>query len=108
MSFFEIGMLVCFGVSWPISIAKTLRTRNVSGKSPVFLAIICLGYGFGIAHKLIHSPDWVTGIYALNLFMVAFDLGLYFKFAGRTCLQPNNDIPSSDGSERTMKTESLC
>jgi hypothetical protein len=85
MSIFEIGMLVCFGVSWPVSIAKTLRTQTVAGKSPVFLAIVCLGYGFGIAHKMLHSPDWVTLLYALNLMMVAFDLGLYFKFARGTC-----------------------
>ena len=33
MSIFEVMMLVCFGVSWPISIAKSLRTRFVRGKS---------------------------------------------------------------------------
>jgi hypothetical protein len=83
MSFFEIGMLVCFGVSWPVSIAKTLRTKRVAGKSPAFMVIVCLGYGCGIAHKLLHSRDWVTLLYALNLLMVAFDLGLYFKYSKR-------------------------
>jgi hypothetical protein len=83
-------MLVCFGVSWPVSIAKTLRTKTVAGKSPVFLAIVCLGYGFGIAHKILHSRDWVTLLYTLNLLMVAFDLGLYFKFVGRAC-PPRNE-----------------
>jgi len=48
MSIFEVLMLVCFGLSWPISIAKALRTEKVAGKSPVFMGVICLGYLSGI------------------------------------------------------------
>ena len=95
MSPFEIGMLVCFGVSWPVSIAKSLRTRNVAGKSPVFLAIIVLGYVCGIAHKIFYNYDWiahkifynydrVVWLYALNLAMVSFDLFLYFRFSKKS------------------------
>ena len=80
MSAFEVGMLVCFGISWPISIAKSLRTRIVAGKSPLFMGVLCLGYAFGILHKLLYSLDWVVGLYALNLALVATDLALYFKF----------------------------
>ena len=80
MSLFEIGMLVCFGVSWPISIAKALRTRMVAGKSPLFMVIVCLGYASGMAHKAFHSRDWVIVLYALNLAMVAFDLFLYMRY----------------------------
>lgn len=76
-------MLVCFGLSWPTSIAKSLRTRNVAGKSPMFLSIIVLGYVCGIAHKLIYNYDWVVWLYALNLAMVSFDLILYFRFAAK-------------------------
>ncbi|MBM4149346.1 MAG: hypothetical protein FJ224_09905 [Lentisphaerae bacterium] len=80
MSIFEILMLVCFGVSWPVSIAKTLRTRVVAGKSPVFLAIVCAGYAFGLAHKLLNDRDWVTALYAVNMAMVAADLALYMRY----------------------------
>ncbi len=80
MSFFEALMLVCFGVSWPVSIFKSLRTRVVHGKSPLFMAIVCLGYMSGIAHKLLVSYDWVIVLYALNLLMVATDLSLYYLF----------------------------
>jgi hypothetical protein len=80
MSVFEAGMLVCFGISWPISIAKTLRTRLVAGKSRVFMAIVMAGYLCGIVHKLLYSRDWVIFLYALNLVMVALDLVLYLKF----------------------------
>jgi hypothetical protein len=51
MSVFEITMLFCFGVSWPISIAKALRTRVVAGKSPLFMAIVIAGYASGIIHQ---------------------------------------------------------
>jgi hypothetical protein len=80
MSIFEVFMLVCFGVSWPISIAKALRTRVVAGKSPIFMVIVILGYTSGIAHKLLFSRDWVIVLYAINLVMVAIDLMLYVKF----------------------------
>ncbi len=80
MSVFEVLMLVCFGISWPISIAKSLRTRVVAGKSPLFMSILIVGYACGIAHKALHSCDWVIALYALNLVLVATDLGLYFRF----------------------------
>jgi hypothetical protein len=80
MSVFEVAMLICFGVSWPISIAKSIRTRIVSGKSPLFMAILCFGYAFGIMHKLLYSLDWVIVLYALNIFLVMIDLTLYFKY----------------------------
>ena len=51
MSFFEATMLICFGISWPVSIAKALRTKVVAGKSPLFMAIVCLDY---LSLSLIH------------------------------------------------------
>ncbi len=81
MSLFEIAMLLCFGVSWPISIAKAVRTRTVAGKSPVFMAVIIVGYMCGVVHKLLYSYDWVVFLYLLNMVMVAADLGLYLHFS---------------------------
>ena len=83
MSIFEVIMLVCFGISWPISIAKALRTKKVEGKSPVFMAVICLGYLSGILHKVFYAPDWVVVLYIVNLVMVATDLGLYYRYLPR-------------------------
>jgi len=80
MPFFEALMLACFGVSWPISIAKAVRTKVVAGKSPLFMVIVLLGYASGIAHKALNAPDWVTGLYALNLVLVGVDLTLYFRY----------------------------
>ncbi len=80
LSIFEAGMLICFGLSWPISIAKTLRAKRVEGKSPLFMAAVLLGYASGMLHKVLYSMDWVIVLYALNFCMIAFDLRLYFKY----------------------------
>jgi hypothetical protein len=80
MSAFEIAMLICFGISWPVSITKSMRSRIVSGKSPIFMVIVCFGYAFGIIHKLLYSRDWVIVLYVLNMVMVTIDLTLYFKY----------------------------
>ena len=80
MSIFEALMLVCFGLSWPVAILKTIRTKQVAGKSRLFLAIICLGYLFGITHKLVNHTDWVLALYILNLLLVATDLILVIHY----------------------------
>ena len=80
MSPFEIAMLICFGASWPFSIAKAVRTREVRGKSRFFLAIVAAGYAFGIVHKLGWSRDWVVVLYATNLTMVLLDLVLVYRY----------------------------
>ncbi len=80
MSVFEAIMLICFGLSWPVSIAKSLRTKVVTGKSPAFMAILCVGYASGIVHKILFAFDWITALYAINLVMVAIDLSLYYRY----------------------------
>lgn len=39
----EAGMLVCFGISWPFNIAKSLRSRTAKGKSVAFELLIIAG-----------------------------------------------------------------
>jgi hypothetical protein len=81
MSFFEATMLICFGVSWPVSIAKALRTKEVAGKSPWFMILISLGYTSGIIHKIINDPSWVVVLYAVNLVMVLIDFSIYLHYS---------------------------
>jgi len=83
MSIFEITMLVCFGASWPFSLHKTWKTRNVKGKSAIFLGLIILGYAAGTAHKFLYRPDPVVWLYILNGLMVSADLGLWFRYRER-------------------------
>jgi len=74
-------MLLCFGLSWPISISKTVRTKQVAGKSPVFMVAIIIGYLCGIIHKALYAYDWVIFLYALNMMMVSLDLVLYLRYS---------------------------
>jgi len=81
---FEIIMLVCFGTSWPVSIAKALRTRVVKGKSPIFMTLVFVGYISGVIHKSIYAPgDPVIWLYVFNAVMVATDWSLYMKYRTR-------------------------
>ena len=80
MSIFEAGMLVCFGASWPAAVAKTYRTKNVKGKSRLFLWLVIVGYAFGMIHKIIYDYDLVLYLYVLNLLLVACDLVLVYKY----------------------------
>ncbi len=94
--FFESIMLLCFGFSWPLSIAKTLRTRIVRGKSPAFMLLIITGYTAGILHKLLNPlpPDarplahLIIYLYILNLILVILDLLLYLKYRDRPPCPP--------------------
>jgi lipopolysaccharide export LptBFGC system permease protein LptF len=83
--FFEVIMLICFGISWPISIVKALRTKIVAGKSPIFMSVVAIGYVSGILFKLTSdqiSP--VIALYIINFIMVCIDLFLYRRYL------PNN------------------
>lgn len=83
MSVFEALMLICFGIGWPVSIVKALRTKTVSGKSPLFMGIVWIGYLCGIIHKVFFSPDPVIVLYCFNLVMVGIDFLLYLKYSPR-------------------------
>ena len=77
---FEVIMLVCFGSSWPFAVAKTLRTKIVKGKSPVFLVLIFIGYIAGILNKFATNLDPVIWLYCLNGSMVLTEIILYLKY----------------------------
>jgi hypothetical protein len=81
----EAGMLLCFGVAWPVDIFKTLRARQVAGKSIGFMLLVLLGYACGMAAKFIRSgggesPETVTWLYAMNAVLVVADILLYLHF----------------------------
>ena len=50
---FEALTIFCFGLSWPISIRKSLVSRTATGKSLFFEVFLLIGYAFGIARKCI-------------------------------------------------------
>ena len=78
-SIFEAAMLVCFGISWPVSIVRSIRARSAKGKSLLFLILISLAYISGILHKSLVRLDIVIVLYILNLVMVFIDIALYIR-----------------------------
>ena len=83
MSFFEAGMLICFGASWPFAVLKTHKTKNVKVKSILFLTLIILGYIFGIINKILNSVDIVLWLYVINLLLVSTDFIFCLMYRNR-------------------------
>ncbi|MBQ8914720.1 MAG: hypothetical protein IJ046_00915 [Clostridia bacterium] len=86
--FFEALTIFCFGLSWPISIRKSLVSRTAKGKSLFFEVFLLIGYAFGIARKIIQltalgSSGFIFFLsfffYVLNFIEISIDVGLYFR-----------------------------
>lgn len=76
---FECIMLACFGLSWPISVYKSLTSHSTGGKSVVFIIAIIIGYLAGITGKILSGQiNYVLLLYVINLLMVSADLFLFF------------------------------
>ena len=81
----ETIMVICFGVSWPLSIYKSYTSRSTKGKSPYFTMAIITGYVAIIIGKIVIQDfsGWLAilkfVLYIVNLTMVSVDLGLYFR-----------------------------
>ena len=83
----ETIMIVSFGLSWPLNVIKSYRTRTTKGKSLLFLCFILFGYVAGITGKFLNESymtsfgtKWyVLVAYMLNFIMVSIDLVLYVR-----------------------------
>lgn len=79
MQIFEFIMLACFGLSWPISVYKSIKSKSTQGKSLVFIIAIIIGYISGIIGKIVNDQlSYVLIIYCFNLIVVSVDLVLFF------------------------------
>ncbi len=83
MSIYEAAMLICFGASWPFAVIKTYKTKNVKGKSRLFLTLIIIGYICGIINKIINSMDIVFWLYVINLLLVSTDFAFCLVYRNR-------------------------
>lgn len=80
-------MVVLFGISWPLNIARSYKSRTAKGKNLLFLLFIFTGYIAGIISKFLNpayladfSSKWyVLVFYCINLVMVSIDIMLYFR-----------------------------
>ena len=76
----EAMMIISFGISWPLSIIRSYRSRSTKGKSIFFSFFILFGYLCGISAKLIeHNRNLAFYFYILNITMVTIDICLYFR-----------------------------
>lgn len=84
----EAFTILCFGLSWPISIIKSYTSRTAKGKSLFFEVFLLVGYAIGITRKIIQI--FVLGItgpvfylsfffYILNFIEISIDVALYFR-----------------------------
>ena len=82
-------MLICFGLSWPISVWKTFRSKQVGGKSLRFMSLVLIGYFAGIAAKIVRASginanlEWVTILYVANAAFVSVDIALHCHYRWR-------------------------
>ena len=77
---FEALMVILFGLSWPISIVKSARSRTAKGKSMIFSILISIGYVCGIISKLVgHNLTYVFIFYVINLVAVCIDIGFCLR-----------------------------
>ena len=92
--FLEALMILCFGISWPISIRKSWIAQTAKGKSLFFEVFIWVGYIFGMARKMILWNQAQTvgtqleflfylgwAFYVLNFVEISIDMLLYFRNA---------------------------
>lgn len=88
----EALTIFCFGLSWPISIRKSLVSHTAKGKSLFFEVFLLVGYACGIAKKIIEATgafgvDPKSGFifilsfffYVLNFIEISIDVALYFR-----------------------------
>lgn len=72
-------MVICFGISWPVNIAKSIKSKTAKGKSLVFLFFVLLGYICAVCGKIISDNiSWVFWFYVVNMIMVSLDIFMYF------------------------------
>ena len=83
----EALTIFCFGLSWPISIRKSIISRTAKGKSLFLEVVLLIGYACGIARKIIQISEGSSGFlfylsfffYVLNSIEISIDVALYFR-----------------------------
>ena len=101
----EALMIICFGLSWPISIYRSYKSGTAKGKSLFFEVFIFIGYIFGIARKFIEFSagggfgflfyfGWA--FYFLNILEIGIDMALYMRNAklDRASAKISGECPS--------------
>ncbi|MGI6201237.1 MAG: hypothetical protein ACOYJA_10735 [Christensenellales bacterium] len=79
----ETLMIISFGISWPLSIVRSVKSRSTKGKSLLFMCFIVFGYICGVVSKcLTQTFNLAFWFYFPNIIMVSADIALYFRNKG--------------------------
>ncbi len=120
----ESTMLVCFGLSWPMNLAKNIKAKTAKTMSLQFILLIIAGYVAGICAKFYnHRLNYVLVVYLLNLVVVSANLIVYFvnrrydrqvQTAGGTMplkeqapVKPSKTIQGEDEMEKYRELNSI-
>ncbi|QNK40485.1 hypothetical protein [Caproicibacter fermentans] len=88
MNLLEALMILCFGLSWLISIYRSYTARTAKGKSLFFEVFLWIGYVFGIIREFMQFSSgegldflfylgWI--FYFLNIAEITIDMVLYVR-----------------------------
>ena len=76
----ETLMIVSFGISWPMNVIRTYRSRSTKGKSILFYYFILFGYICGVFAKILSGTfNLAFYFYFPNIILVVTDTILYFR-----------------------------
>lgn len=76
----ETLMIVSFGISWPMNVIRTYRSRSTKGKSILFNYFILFGYICGIFAKILSNTyNLAFYFYFPNIILVTCDIILYYR-----------------------------
>ena len=103
-NFLEVVMLICFGLSWPVSLYKNLRAKSANSTSLSFMCLILVGYLAGITAKVMTvGANYVFFVYLFNIVMVVANLAvsLYHRHGERGAA-PNGATKAPTHSKRLV------
>ena len=79
-SILETLMILCFGISWPLSIRRMYTSWSTGGKSILFSCFILIGYFCGMGAKILnHQYNLAFVFYIINTCMVIIDILLWIR-----------------------------
>ena len=95
----EASMLICFGLSWPISLIKNIKAHSAKNMSLKFNMLIILGYLAGITAKFMNGAfNYVLIVYLLNLLIVCANVVIYFINKSYDIAKNQKPFPAFQGS----------
>lgn len=94
----ETIMIICFGMSWPLSVYKSWKSATAKGKSLQFEVFIWIGYIAGISKNFVLFSEGKRGgifflgwfFYFFNFAMITIDMLLYIRNARLDRLRAEN------------------